>query len=138
MIKICDMTSRSYFGKMNSTLGSVVPLAMFATIGGKHKKWHRPKKWYQKIAQEWCDSMSGHLSKKQHKFEISSFLMCPLKDFWAIYLNLYLTKRFQHYQFSQSSFKRNVLNPKSLRRPRGRVGEAGYGGGLHHGVTYGG
>ena len=31
--KLCvrthDMTSRSYFGKMNSTLGSVVPLAMF-------------------------------------------------------------------------------------------------------------
>ena len=25
----CDMTSRSCFGKMNSTLGSVVPLAMF-------------------------------------------------------------------------------------------------------------
>ena len=25
----CVMTSRSYFGKMNSTLGSVVPLAMF-------------------------------------------------------------------------------------------------------------
>ena len=25
------MTSRSYFGKMNSTLGSVVPLAMFIT-----------------------------------------------------------------------------------------------------------
>ena len=25
----CDMNSRSYFGKMNSTLGSVVPLAMF-------------------------------------------------------------------------------------------------------------
>ena len=25
----CDMTSRSYFGKMNSTLESVVPLAMF-------------------------------------------------------------------------------------------------------------
>ena len=24
-----DMTSRNYFGKMNSTLGSVVPLAMF-------------------------------------------------------------------------------------------------------------
>ena len=33
LIKICvwtcDITSRSYFGKMNSTLGSVVPLAMF-------------------------------------------------------------------------------------------------------------
>ena len=33
LIKICvwvrDMTSRSYFGKMNSILGSVVPLAMF-------------------------------------------------------------------------------------------------------------
>ena len=33
LIKICvwtcDMASRSYFGKMNSTLGSVVPLAMF-------------------------------------------------------------------------------------------------------------
>ena len=33
LIKICvctcDMTSRIYFGKMNSTLGSVVPLAMF-------------------------------------------------------------------------------------------------------------
>ena len=33
MIKIyvwtSDMTSRSYFGKMNSSLGSVVPLAMF-------------------------------------------------------------------------------------------------------------
>ena len=26
------MTSRSYFEKMNSTLGSVVPLAMFKTI----------------------------------------------------------------------------------------------------------
>ena len=34
LIKICvwtcDMTSISYFGKMNSTLGSVVPLAMFS------------------------------------------------------------------------------------------------------------
>ena len=30
VIKICYMTSRSYFGKMNSTLGSVVPLAMFS------------------------------------------------------------------------------------------------------------
>ena len=33
LIKICvwtcDMTSRSYFGEMNSSLGSVVPLAMF-------------------------------------------------------------------------------------------------------------
>ena len=33
LIKICvrtfEMTSRSYFGKQNSTLGSVVPLAMF-------------------------------------------------------------------------------------------------------------
>ena len=28
----CDMTSRSYFGKMNSTLGSVVPLAMFLSL----------------------------------------------------------------------------------------------------------
>ena len=27
----CVMTSISYFGKMNSTLGSVVPLAMFCT-----------------------------------------------------------------------------------------------------------
>ena len=26
------MTSRSYFGKMNSTLGSVVPLAMFLPL----------------------------------------------------------------------------------------------------------
>ena len=34
--KLCvrthDMTSRSYFGKMNSTLGSVVPLAMFRLV----------------------------------------------------------------------------------------------------------
>ena len=28
-VRTSDMTSRSYFGKMNSTLGSVVPLAMF-------------------------------------------------------------------------------------------------------------
>ena len=28
-VRICDMTSRRYFGKQNSTLGSVVPLAMF-------------------------------------------------------------------------------------------------------------
>ena len=28
-VRTCDMTSRSYFGKQNSTLGSVVPLAMF-------------------------------------------------------------------------------------------------------------
>ena len=34
MIKICvwTLTSRSYFGKMNSTLGSVVPLAMFSFV----------------------------------------------------------------------------------------------------------
>ena len=32
MIKICDMASRSYFGNMNLTLGSVVPLAMFVFI----------------------------------------------------------------------------------------------------------
>ena len=36
LIKICvwtcDMTSRSYFDKMNSTLGSVVPLAMFTYL----------------------------------------------------------------------------------------------------------
>ena len=31
------MTSRSYFGKMNSTLGSVVPLAMFdMNAGAEH------------------------------------------------------------------------------------------------------
>ena len=39
MIKICDwtcnMTSRSYFGKMNSILGSVVPLAMFKLMLGR-------------------------------------------------------------------------------------------------------
>ena len=29
------MTSRSYFGKMNSTLGSVVPLAMFVSIASR-------------------------------------------------------------------------------------------------------
>ena len=28
----CDMTSTNYFGKMNSTLGSVVPLAMFLIL----------------------------------------------------------------------------------------------------------
>ena len=28
-VRTCDVTSRSYFGKMNSTLGPVVPLAMF-------------------------------------------------------------------------------------------------------------
>ena len=28
----CDMTSRSFFGKMNSILGSVVPLAMFSPM----------------------------------------------------------------------------------------------------------
>ena len=30
----CDMISRCYFGKMNSILGSVVPLAMFHTLKG--------------------------------------------------------------------------------------------------------
>ena len=28
-LRTCDMTLRSYFGNQNSTLGSVVPLAMF-------------------------------------------------------------------------------------------------------------
>ena len=28
-VRTCDMASRTYFGKMNSALGSVVPLAMF-------------------------------------------------------------------------------------------------------------
>ena len=43
----CDMTSRSYFGKMNSTLRSVVPLAMFFKPGcsllpllGTWQGWH--------------------------------------------------------------------------------------------------
>ena len=40
LIKICvwirDMTSRSYFGKMNSILGSVVPLAMFSSGSSAH------------------------------------------------------------------------------------------------------
>ena len=44
MIKICDMTSRSYFGKMNSILGSVVPLAMFTFLLEKPNKiWHNGK-----------------------------------------------------------------------------------------------
>ena len=41
MIKICvstfNMTSRIYFGKMNSTLGSVVPLGMFLICKGQSK-----------------------------------------------------------------------------------------------------
>ena len=32
LVWTCDITSRSYFGKMNSTLGSVVPLAMFVFL----------------------------------------------------------------------------------------------------------
>ena len=32
------MTSRSYFGKMNSTLGSVVPSAMFPTLSARIHK----------------------------------------------------------------------------------------------------
>ena len=32
----CDMTSRGYFGKMNSTIGSVVPLAMFLALSHIH------------------------------------------------------------------------------------------------------
>ena len=35
----CVMTSRSYFGKMNSTLGSVVPLAMLLVISRKRSWW---------------------------------------------------------------------------------------------------
>ena len=30
-VRTCDITLRSYFGKQNSTLGSVVPLAMFVS-----------------------------------------------------------------------------------------------------------
>ena len=51
MIKICvwtcDMTARSYFGKMNSTLGSVVPLAMFVT--NSHKIVSNTFNWYSSI-----------------------------------------------------------------------------------------
>ena len=32
-LRACDMTLRSYFGEQNSTLGSVVPLAMFLLYG---------------------------------------------------------------------------------------------------------
>ena len=51
LIKICfrscDMTSRSYFGEQNSTLGSVVPLAMFHNLVREAKKWlKRSKVWY--------------------------------------------------------------------------------------------
>ena len=49
LIKICvwtcDMTSRSYFDKMNSTLGSVVPLAMFHL-------------WYDRLWSRWLTSKS--------------------------------------------------------------------------------
>ena len=34
----CDVTSKSYFGKMNSTLGAVVPLAMFVILSPFWKK----------------------------------------------------------------------------------------------------
>ena len=39
----CDMISRCYFGKMNSILGSVVPLAMFVMHANEGYKifWHR-------------------------------------------------------------------------------------------------
>ena len=37
----CDMTSRGYFGKMNSTLGSVVPLAMFWNTSLTDKARHK-------------------------------------------------------------------------------------------------
>ena len=47
----CDMTSRSYFGKMNSTLGSVVPLAMFffliSTMRLMTWTWGRCRGWAQ-------------------------------------------------------------------------------------------
>ena len=43
LIKICvwirDITSRSYFGKMNSILGSVVPLAIIFSCPGQLNKW---------------------------------------------------------------------------------------------------
>ena len=31
-LRTCDMTLRSYFGNQNSTLGFVVPLAMFDSV----------------------------------------------------------------------------------------------------------
>ena len=34
----CDMISRCYFGKMNSILGSVVPLAMFCLFLNRTKQ----------------------------------------------------------------------------------------------------
>ena len=56
LIKICDMTSRNYFGKQNSTLGSVVPLAMFISsfkksqplcvCNGVFWEWHTKSVWW--------------------------------------------------------------------------------------------
>ena len=61
------MTSKSYFGKMNSTLGSVVPLAMFL--------WYRLKN----VAKVWISNPSmGSLidTLYQSKLYFSSFKDC--------------------------------------------------------------
>ena len=47
---LCDMTKISYFGKPNSTLGSVVPLAMFFSYRKKiHNKHALQKKHQTKV-----------------------------------------------------------------------------------------
>ena len=50
----CDMTSRGYFGKMNSTLGSVLPLAMFLQDPfPKSDIWKIPATWNLSKRPDW-------------------------------------------------------------------------------------
>ena len=59
------MTSRGYFGKMNSTLGSVVPLAMFCT--------------------KRCDDKTLSPFAKQDIVQQCNFLLCI--DKWSVQLS---------------------------------------------------
>ena len=60
LIKICvsilDMTSRYYFGKMNSILGSVVPLAMFPEVlwNPASLEPNRGRSWTRTLSLLWC------------------------------------------------------------------------------------
>ena len=81
-----DMTSRSYFGKMNSTLGSVLPLAMFQILIQEDFFFEfKDKKWVQ-----WCNK---YLHENSWFLQCASLVLAkrihfPTKSSWLLIASL--------------------------------------------------
>ena len=77
-VRTHDMTSRSYFGEMNSTLGSVVPLAMFVT----YNFWSDSKN--NMIFQRRCTTYLYLGLWKKHNYHVRSCFPSSFSGDWNV------------------------------------------------------